>query len=39
MKIREIKVEDAESLAKLISEVENQSDFMLYGAGERNITT
>ncbi|KQL41979.1 GCN5 family acetyltransferase [Bacillus sp. FJAT-25509] len=39
MKIREIKVEDAESFAKLIIEVENQADFMLYGAGERNLTT
>ncbi|MGG2027734.1 GNAT family N-acetyltransferase [Gottfriedia sp. S16(2024)] len=39
MKIREIKVEDAESFAKLIIEVENQEDFMLYGAGERNLTT
>ncbi|MEH7351433.1 GNAT family N-acetyltransferase [Gottfriedia acidiceleris] len=39
MKIREIKVEDAESFAKLIIEVENQAAFMLYGAGERKITT
>ncbi|MGG0177894.1 N-acetyltransferase family protein [Gottfriedia acidiceleris] len=39
MNIREIKLEDAENFAKLIIEVENQADFMLYGAGERNITT
>ncbi|MFF2875987.1 GNAT family N-acetyltransferase [Gottfriedia sp. NPDC057991] len=39
MKIREIKVEDAESFEKLIIEVENQADFMLYGAEERNLAT
>lgn len=39
MNIREINLEDAENFAKLLSEVENQADFMLYGAGERSITT
>ena len=39
MNIREIKLEDAENFAKLIIDIENQADFMLYGAGERNTTT
>lgn len=38
MNIREIKLDDAESFVQLIKEVEKQADFMLYGAGERNIT-
>ncbi|MFF2878696.1 GNAT family N-acetyltransferase [Gottfriedia sp. NPDC057991] len=38
MNIREIKLDDAENFVQLIKEVEKQADFMLYGAGERNIT-
>lgn len=38
MQIREIKIEDAENLIKLIKKVENQSDFMLMEPGERKTT-
>jgi RimJ/RimL family protein N-acetyltransferase len=38
MKIREIKIEDAENLINLIKEVETKSDFMLMEAGERKTT-
>ncbi|PGL69077.1 GNAT family N-acetyltransferase [Bacillus sp. AFS055030] len=38
MNIRKIKLDDAENFVELIKEVEKQADFMLYGAGERNIT-
>jgi len=38
MFIREIRLDDAESLIKLIKEVERNSDFMLMGAGERKTT-
>jgi len=39
MIIREIKVSDAESLVQLIRQVEEESEFMLMEAGERQITT
>jgi RimJ/RimL family protein N-acetyltransferase len=38
MKIREIKVSDAENLVQLIQLVEAESEFMLMEAGERQIT-
>ncbi|PEK97866.1 GNAT family N-acetyltransferase [Bacillus sp. AFS017336] len=38
MNIREVNLDDTEQFVQLIKEVENQSEFMLYGAGERNIT-
>ena len=39
MIIREIRVSDAESLVRLIRQVEEESEFMLMEAGERQITT
>lgn len=36
--IREVTTQDAESLLGLISQVEKESSYMLYGAGERNTT-
>ncbi len=38
MLIREIKIEDAESLINLIKEVEAESKYMLMEPGERNTT-
>ncbi|RLL42056.1 N-acetyltransferase [Oceanobacillus piezotolerans] len=38
MVIREVMEKDAEHLAQLISRVESESPYMLYGAGERNIS-
>ncbi|PGS48354.1 GNAT family N-acetyltransferase [Bacillus sp. AFS041924] len=38
MNIREVKLDDTEKIIQLMKEVENQSEFMLYGPGERNIT-
>ncbi|RIW31994.1 GNAT family N-acetyltransferase [Bacillus salacetis] len=38
MVIREIETTDAEGFINLIKEVENHSDFMLMGAGERKTT-
>lgn len=38
MIIREATIEDAEKLVALIKQVESESDFMLFEAGERNIT-
>lgn len=37
MLIRKVRLEDAEGLAKLINQVEEETDFMLYGAGERQM--
>lgn len=37
MLIREIKLDDAESLINLIKQVESESQFMLFESGERNI--
>ncbi|MGP4072683.1 GNAT family N-acetyltransferase [Piscibacillus sp. B03] len=39
MQIRQARVEDAKSLAKAILDVESESEYMLYGAGERNWST
>ncbi|MDW0115979.1 GNAT family N-acetyltransferase [Sporosarcina thermotolerans] len=38
MKVRQVKPPDAEQLVKLISHVESTSDFMLFEAGERNLS-
>ncbi|EDL64510.1 GNAT family N-acetyltransferase [Bacillus sp. SG-1] len=38
MRVREIKIEDAESLIYLIKEVEASSQFMMMDAGERKTT-
>jgi len=37
--VREINVSDAENLVHLIREVEEESEFMLMEAGERQLTT
>jgi len=37
MLIREIKMSDAKNLANLIKQVENESQYMLFESGERNI--
>lgn len=37
MKIRSIKISDAERFVRLINQVESESPFMLYEAGERRI--
>ena len=39
MMVREINVSDAENLVNLIREVEEESEFMLMEAGERQLTT
>lgn len=39
MQIRQARVEDAKHLAKAILDVESESEYMLYGAGERNWST
>lgn len=38
MKIRQIQLEDAAAFAKLIQEVEKESEFMLYEANERKVS-
>ena len=38
MKIREAQIEDAESLAILVQEVEETSKYMLWEAGERQVS-
>ncbi|TFB21339.1 N-acetyltransferase [Filobacillus milosensis] len=38
MNIRQAVINDAENLAHLISQVERESEFMLYEAGERNTS-
>ncbi|MEN8700350.1 GNAT family N-acetyltransferase [Bacillus infantis] len=38
MKIRKLVSEDGEAFAGLIKDVENESSFMLYGPGERNVS-
>lgn len=37
MRIRQAEERDAENFAKLIMDVENTSEFMLYGPGERSF--
>lgn len=37
--IREVTIDDAENLVQLIKQVETESNFMLYGSGERDIDT
>ncbi|MFK9090880.1 N-acetyltransferase family protein [Bacillus salipaludis] len=39
MNVREIKVSDAKNLVELVRQVEEESEFMLMEAGERQITT
>jgi RimJ/RimL family protein N-acetyltransferase len=39
MKIRKLVPEDGEAFAELIKDVENESSFMLFGPGERNVST
>ena len=39
MIIREIEVKDAEGLSNLIGKVENESPYMLYESGERELST
>lgn len=39
MKIRRVRLEDAEQLCHLIQQVENDSKYMLFGPGERSVTS
>jgi len=39
MIIREIEVKDAERLSNLISKVENESPYMMFESGERELST
>ncbi|WP_306009214.1 GNAT family N-acetyltransferase [Bacillus sp. MMSF_3328] len=38
MMIRKLAPEDGEAFAELIKDVENESSYMLYGPGERNVS-
>ncbi|MDW2877908.1 MULTISPECIES: hypothetical protein [Bacillaceae] len=38
MMIRKLVPEDGEAFAELIKDVENESSYMLYGPGERNVS-
>jgi RimJ/RimL family protein N-acetyltransferase len=38
MKIRKLVPEDGEAFAQLIQDVENESSYMLFGPGERNVS-
>ncbi|MGG0642996.1 GNAT family N-acetyltransferase [Sporosarcina gallistercoris] len=39
MKIRRVRLEDAKQLCHLIQQVENDSQYMLFGPGERSVTS